>query len=134
MLARKYYSQRGHSKGVMNTNAPAQSSSSRTKQLSRSVPVNVKRMPDRSSGENTEKTKSCVLINGSASGNNPQYSSGVTCAVRQNSNPESQVSIIKEQTGKLSQSDYLKTKVTENICNNDDFWGKIIPTNNCAHA
>ena len=89
MLARKYYAQRGTSKGPMNTNAVTQSSSTRAKRLRFWRQPVAKNMTPPTASDKIQQDKQAELRCGTKNGNNPQYVSNAVC------------NVMKEQKGML---------------------------------
>lgn len=122
MLARKYYAQKGTSKGSMNTNAVTQSGSSRIHRLRNwSTPI-VKTTPNRSASEKIQKDALDTIRCGSThirSGNTSSTCANAIC------------NIVKEQTGKATSSEQTKQVVSKQTCNKDTYWGKMVPNHSC---
>ena len=98
MLARKYYAQRGTSKGTMNTHAVTQSSSTRGKRLRFWRQPVAKNMTPPSASDKISTDKLSTLKCGTLNETNPQYTSSAIC------------NVVKEQKGKVTSS-----QQTENV-------------------
>ena len=125
MLARKYYAGKGISKGKMNTNPVTQSSSTRARRLTRiRSPTPVSQVTQkRSASDKIEKVRKETVRCGSVQTSGiPKSSSCNKCV------------IMKEQTGKQASSEQIKNVSSKQICNLDEYWGSLKPSNNCAHT
>ena len=134
MLAKKYYAQRGSSRKNTNTNAVAQSSSTRTKYMRRWTYGVAKVAPERNASDKIEIKKYEELKCGAESGNNPRKENGIICNARQNNDKCSRPSIFKEAVPTQTDNQYVDNKVAKNVCTRDDFWGTLPRANNCKHA
>ena len=125
MLARKYYAQRGTSKGGnMNTRAVAASSSAvmRKRKLYGNQIV-VKNVQDRSSSEKITFVKTKVLRCGKEAGNNPTMT-GASCEGKVNvDNKCPTINVVKNPGVAVSQEEHIENVVASVNCDNDDFWG-----------
>ena len=127
MLARKYYAQRGHSKGSMNTHPVSQSSSSRTKRLMNCAPsnINVKTMPKRSSSEHTTLKKMETTVCTEPHPEVPPMVPGLN----------NECTITKPIKHKKTQGEHLTEHAKLRAsCDSDDYYGVIPHMNNCAHT
>lgn len=104
MLARKYYAQRGHSKGPMNTNAVTQSSSSRGNRILKCCKPIAKQTTLPSSSDKILYSKQLVLQCGTKNENNPKYSSDAVC------------NVVKEEKGRVTSSAQTENKVANTLC------------------
>jgi len=105
MLARKYYAQRGTSKGPMNTNAVTQSSSTRAKRLRFWRPPVAKNTTPPSASDKIQQDKKDALRCGTLDVSNPRYSSNAVC------------NVAKDQKGRVSSSQHTENVVASEIAN-----------------